>query len=104
MKIIIRSIVLTIAVLFAGCSAMQPSSNMTAEQITAAGKDKNAMVVCSKIVGMWGTAENITITLDQNSIKDGGITADNKGGCNAAISSAAPPRPAVIVAPKEPAK
>lgn len=83
----------------AACAAFQPSSDMSAAQITAATKDKNASVICSTIRGVWGSAELITITLDQNSIKDGGITADNKGGCNAAITSAAPPK-----AVKEPAK
>lgn len=85
-----------------GCAAFQPSSDMSAAQISAATKDKNASVICSTIRGVWGSAELITITLDQNSIKDGGITADNKGGCNAAITSAAPPKVPVVA--KEPAK
>lgn len=83
------------------CGLMQPTSDMSAAQITAATKDKNASVICSTIRGVWGSAELITITLDQNAIKDGGIVADNKGGCNAAITSAAPPKVPVV---KEPAK
>lgn len=93
---------LLFALLLASCGLMQPTSDMSAAQITAATKDKNASVICSTIRGVWGSAELITITLDQNAIKDGGITADNKGGCNAAITSAAPPR--VLPVAKEPAK
>lgn len=98
----LKFIVLFAAMLVTGCSMMQPSSDMSAAQISAATKDKNASVICSTIRGVWGSAELITITLDQNSIKDGGIVADNKGGCNAAITSAAPPR--APVAPREPPK
>jgi hypothetical protein len=95
-------LVLLLVIVLTSCAAFQPSSDMSAAQITAATKDKNASVICSTIRGVWGSAELITITLDQNSIKDGGISADNKGGCNAAITSAAPPK--VPVAPKEPTK
>jgi hypothetical protein len=93
-------VITAIALLLSSCGMMQPTSDMSAAQITAATKDKNASVICSTIRGVWGSAELITITLDQNAIRDGGIAADNKGGCNATIQSAAPPKTPIPV--KEP--
>ncbi len=98
-----RIIVIIVALLLPGCaSLMQPSSNLSAEQITAATKDKSATVTCSTIIGAWGTAKLVTISLDQNSIKDGGVSVDGERGCTATITSAAPPRapPQPVTAPK----
>lgn len=86
---------LILVVLLSGCaSMMQPSSSMSAEQIAAATKDKSATVVCSTVIGAWGTVKLVTISLDQNAIKDGGVAVDGEKGCTANITSMAPPKPA----------
>lgn len=97
-----RIIVFALLLLVSGCAGfMQPNAGMNADQITAAAKDKSASVICSTIIGAWGTAKLVTINLDQNSIKDGGVTVDGEKGCTASITSAAPPR-AAPVAPAVP--
>jgi uncharacterized protein YceK len=96
-----KSILLIVVALLTGCaSLMQPSSNLSAEQITAATKDKSATVTCSTIIGAWGTAKLVTISLDQNAIKDGGVTVDGEKGCTANITSMAPPRAPPATPPK----
>lgn len=97
MKILLATLVLFA---LAGCASfMQPNAGMSAEQISAAVKDKSATVICSTLIGPYGTAKLVTINLDQNAIKDGGITVDGDRGCSATITSAAPPRPPVVVSP-----
>ncbi len=95
---------LVAALALSACATMfQPSTDMSAAQITAAVKDKSATVICSTITSIYGTARLVTINLDQNSIKDGGITVDGEKGCAASITSVAPPKlPPAPTPPKSP--
>jgi hypothetical protein len=80
----------------AGCAnLLQPNygAEMSAAQITAAGKDKSASVVCTRLIAPGYTLETVSVSLDQNAIKDGGVSGDGTKGCIAAINSSAPPRP-----------
>lgn len=97
------------SLLLTGCAGfMQPNygSDMSAAQIAAAGKDKSAAVVCTKIRAAGYEFESVTIMLDQNAIKDGGVSGDAAKGCLGAINSMAPPRmphvepPTPVVVPK----
>lgn len=81
--------------LLPGCTAFgQPNygADMSAAQITAAGKDKTLAITCNKIVAGGYTLESTTISMDQNSIKDGGVSVDGSRGCVATINTAAPPK------------
>lgn len=96
----LRACLLSLLCVLPGCALMQPSADMSAAQLTALSKDKSAAVTCTTIIGAWGTARLVTISMDQNSIKDGGISVDGERGCTAAINSVSPPRAPVTPTPK----
>lgn len=80
-----------------GCASLtgQPNyADLSAAQANAAVRDKSATVVCTKIMAAGYSLESATIGLDQNAIKDGGVSVDNSKGCVATITSAAPPKAA----------
>lgn len=94
-----------VAAFLTGCGTLmgQPDySNLTGAQSNAAVKDKSATVICTKIMGAGYSLESVAIGLDQNAIKDGGVSADNSKGCVATITSAAPPKEPHAI--KEPVK
>jgi hypothetical protein len=77
---------LALAVLLSGCAT---NNSMTAEQISAATKDKSISVVCAKIIGPWGTAETTVVTFDQRVINNGGVNVGDK--CAVAVTDTKSP-------------
>ena len=47
---------------------------MTPEQIAAFTKDKSGNAVCTTVIGAGFTANSLIVGLDQNVIKNGGMT------------------------------
>jgi len=82
-----------IALLLAGCASV-PNPNMTADQITAAGKDKALSVTCAHITGLWGSGDTVIITYDQRALANGGVSVDPTKGCAATLTNmqSAPPK------------
>ncbi len=104
MRLSLWFVVVAVLVSMAGCqSLMQPSTEMSASQMKELVKDKNASVICASVIGAWGTAKTVVINLDQNAIKDGGISIDGEKGCTASITSMAPVKP-VLPAPPTPVR
>lgn len=78
---------LAFAALVAGCAAWgQPDA------ATIVRDNKNAAVVCSSIVGPWGTSKLVVLNQDAGVIKDGGVSVD--ANCLVTTTSATPPRAA----------
>lgn len=74
-----------LSILVVGCAAFgQPD----AAQIVR--DNKNAAVVCSSIVGPWGTSKLVVLNQDAGVIKDGGVSVD--ANCLVTTTSATPPR------------
>ena len=71
--------------LLAGCSWMQP--NMSAEQLTAAAKDKNASVVCAVGTGPWGKVVSTYVNVDKASVSNGAVVVDSE--CKTTITTGA---------------
>jgi len=96
----LRIICCAALLLVSGCqSFMQPNAGMSAEQISAANKDKSIAILCADAIGPYGTYKLKNISFDQNSIKDGGLIVSDD--CKTVdIKTQAPPR--APVAPKEP--
>ena len=97
----LRIILFCIALALPGCASWG-TSGMSAAEITAAGKDKSASIICSTFVGVWGTVKLVTMNLDQKAIQDGGVAIDGERGCTVTVTSAAPPKP-VSAVPAKPA-
>lgn len=55
-------------------------NQMTAEQIAAAAKSRDASVYCVHAEGLWGKATTTVVTVDQKVIDAGGVGADSD--CN----------------------
>jgi hypothetical protein len=96
----LRLTIIALLLSLAGCqSFMQPNAGMTAEQISAANKDKSIAILCADAIGPYGTYKLKNISFDQNSIKDGGLVVSDD--CKIVdIKTQAPPRAPVV--PKEP--
>lgn len=93
-----RIVIAVLALAVAGCASNQ---SMSAEQISAATKDKSISAVCARILGPWGTAETTVVTFDQRVISNGGITVGDK--CAIQVTDSHPvvppaPKPATVVA------
>lgn len=70
-----------------GCTALPYNpADMTAEQLTAAAKDKNASVVCAIGNTPYGRAVIVTVNLDQKVIVQGTVTVDDT--CKTTITNA----------------
>ena len=75
-----------------GCASMY--GGMSAEQISAAAKDKTATVVCSKIVGAGFSADTYVISLDNKVIANGSISVGEK--CALTLSNELPVKVPVV--------
>jgi hypothetical protein len=86
MRILILSLALS------ACATAVPGdpSKMSAEQLNAWAKDKNANLACSTFKGVYGTGIVNYVVLDKGIIADGTITMD--GECKVTISNTAPAR------------
>jgi len=64
-----------VAVLLAGCSTMQPQPP-DLSSIQAAVNNPNGSVICTTVIGPWGTAKIVAVTLDKGVVKTGGVSVD----------------------------
>ncbi len=63
-----------------GCGTMnQPFANMSAEQISAAVKEKDANATFVSAPTPWGTAKTVWISIDAGVIKNGSFSVDGNG-------------------------
>ncbi len=88
-----------IACLLCMLSGCQSYGSMSADQIVAATKDKNAGAVCFRIVGAFGTAVTVVANLDQRVIDNGGMTVSTKDGECSVIINTAKPAPVPVAKP-----
>jgi len=99
MKLLLKKIwhviamLITIAIfaLVGGCMSLPYNpADMSAEQLTAAAKDKNASVVCAIGNSPYGRAVIVTVNLDQKVIVQGTVTVDDT--CKTTITNAPVPK------------
>jgi len=83
MKTITRLAGIALAGIFSGCGLLTP---MSAEQLAAAAKDKNAAIVCGKGTGTGGAANIVVVNADKGVVTNGTITVD--GDCKVTFSNA----------------
>lgn len=60
-----------------GCSFLNPAPSMTADQLAAAAKDKNASVGCGSVVGPGDKGTVVFVNVDKSSINSGSVTVDS---------------------------
>ena len=92
-----RTLLLLLVLLVTGCAGINGGPNMSVDQLKAVAADKNASVVCSTIMGPWGTGKVVIVTLDQRVIDTGGVSVD--ANCLVGITTAK-----AVPVPKEPTK
>ncbi len=63
------------AALLAGCTGMG-AQNMSAEQISASAKAKDANVVCVVGTGPWGKAATVYLNVDKSVVMNGSVSVD----------------------------
>lgn len=76
---------IAVALLAAGCSTF--GSQMSADQLAAAGKDKNASVVCAVGTGPWGKVVTTYVNVDKSTVLNGSVAVD--GECHVVFQNAA---------------
>ncbi len=81
-----KMIVLCMLLLVTGCAGINGGPNMSVDQLKAIASDKNASVVCSTIMGPWGTGKVVVVNMDQRVIDNGGVTVD--ANCLVGITNA----------------
>jgi hypothetical protein len=92
---------LLVVLLLAGCAGLQSNPNLSADQLKAMASDKNATVLCSKVVGAFGTVKTVYVVLDQRVISDGTVTTDDE--CKVGITNLVPQKPAAAPVTPKPA-
>lgn len=73
-----------------GCATS--TAGMSAEQITASAKAKDANVVCVQGTGPWGKASSVYVNVDKGVVASGQVTVD--GECKVSYSNATPAKAA----------
>lgn len=76
-----RPVILILAALLfvlAGCAGAIPAdpAKMSAEQLTAWAKDRNANIACSTFKGVYGTGIVNYVVLDKGIVVNGSVTVD----------------------------
>ena len=83
--------------LLPACSSLG-SQGMSAEQLTAAAKDKSVSVNCVTTTGVWGTATLVNANMDKSVIDVGGL--DVSDGCKSIkVNTSKLPKEAATVVP-----
>lgn len=85
MKIILALLATTLT----GCGTFG-ASQMSAEQLTAAGKDKNASVVCAVGTGPWGKVVTTYVNVDKSTVLNGSVSVN--GECQVSFINESAPR------------
>lgn len=94
MKIVMGIVLLMVS----GCAAMGGGPNMNVDQLRAIASDKNASVICSTILGPFGTGKVVVVNLDQRVIMDGSVATDEN--CKVTITNQIHDKPMVPATPK----
>ena len=98
-----RVLIVVAALVLAGCAGVgvtNPAS-MSADQLNALAKDKNASLTCSKVVGAGVTATLVLVNVDKASITNGGVTVT--ADCVVTITTETPaPVPKPVPVPPKP--
>ena len=101
MKLLLAALVMIVLSL-TGCAGISGGPNMNVDQLKAVAADKNASVVCSTIMGPWGTGKVVIVNLDQRVIDTGGVTVDANCLVGITTTKAQPvPRPTPSVDPSK---
>lgn len=82
-----KTLICIIVLALAGCGATIPANpeKMSAEQLTAFAKDKNANVACGVINGPWGKGVATYVVLDKAVVFNGSVTVDSE--CKVTITN-----------------
>lgn len=93
-----KMLLLCTLLLVTGCAGINGGPNMSVDQLKAIASDKNASVVCSTIMGPWGTGKVVVVNMDQKVIDNGGVNVD--ANCLVGITNVkAAPAPKPVVTP-----
>lgn len=91
-----RTVAVLVVLGLSGCAGISGGPNMNVDQLKAIAADKNASVVCSTIMGPWGTGKVVVVNLDQRVIDNGGVTVDSNCLVGITTQKAEPtPKPVV---------
>ena len=72
-----KFLLLLCTLLLAGCAGlMTPNSSLSAEQIAASAKAKDANVVCITGSGPWGKVTSTFVNVDKGTVQMGGVRVD----------------------------
>ena len=81
---------LVLVLLCAGC-ASSPYSQMTADQINAAVKDRQAGLICAQITGAGGQGALVTVSTDKGALPQASHIQITPGSnCQVTIDTSAP--------------
>jgi hypothetical protein len=70
-----RTLAILAIAMLGGCASMnQPFSGMTAAEITAAVKEKDASATCINSPTPWGQGKVLWVNVDANVVRNGGFT------------------------------
>lgn len=81
-----KTLMMLLIAMLAGCAQFPASSSLTAEQIAAMVKDKNASAVCLQVIGPQGTIRLVVVNADAGTAK-GGVTVNPGQDCSATINN-----------------
>ena len=90
-----KLLALCILALLVGCAGSAipaDPSKMSAEQLGAWAKDRNANIACSTYKGVYGTGVVNYVVLDKGIVLNGTLVLDQE--CKVTISNAIPAKPA----------
>jgi hypothetical protein len=82
--------VLILPLMLTGCMGLGGAPNMSAEQLSAAAKDKNASVACATGSGPWGKVNTVYVNVDKASLAGvASVSADAE--CKVTVSAGGKP-------------
>ncbi len=88
LKASMKLVALALLALIAGCAQIPADpSKMTAEQLSAWAKDKNANIACSTYKGVYGTGVVNYVVLDKGIVVNGTVVLDSE--CKVTITNSA---------------
>lgn len=82
-----KSLILIAVLALAACATNIPAdpAKMSAEQLNAWAKDKNANIACSTFKGVYGTGVVNYVVLDKGIVVNGSVTVDQE--CRVVITN-----------------
>nr|WP_316642894.1 hypothetical protein [uncultured Roseateles sp.] len=94
MKKTVLLLAIAVATALAGCANTLPAdpTKMSADQLQAWAKDKNANISCGVVNSPYGRGVMTYVVLDKGIVIDGSVTVDNE--CKVQITNSAKPKAA----------